>query len=141
MALQLTTFDVADYLGSEEATAEYLSQVMADGDDDELLRTLGHIAKVRGMSQLAKDAGVGRESLYKALSSSSFSTASCCGWRPAAESAVSPGAPGEMALQATAGQKLAVTRAYQKAPLKPNGEVSAYLTPKNCSVPFCSLPG
>jgi probable addiction module antidote protein len=41
--------------------------VMADGDDDELLRALGHIAKARGMSQLAKDAGVGRESLYKAL--------------------------------------------------------------------------
>jgi len=67
MALQLTTFDVADYLDSEEAIAEYLSQVMADGDDDELLRALGHIAKARGMSQLAKDAGVGRESLYKAL--------------------------------------------------------------------------
>jgi len=67
MALQLTTFDVADYLDSEEAIAEYLSQVMADGDDDELLRALGHVAKARGMSQLAKDAGVGRESLYKAL--------------------------------------------------------------------------
>ena len=67
MALQLTTFDVADYLDSEEAIAGYLSQVMADGDDDELLRALGHVAKARGMSQLAKDAGVGRESLYKAL--------------------------------------------------------------------------
>lgn len=67
MALQLTTFDVADYLDSEEALAEYLSQVMADGDDDEFLRALGHVAKTRGMSQLAKDAGVGRESLYKAL--------------------------------------------------------------------------
>jgi len=67
MALQLTTFDVADYLDNEEAIAEYLSQVMADGDDDELLRALGHVAKARGMSQLAKDAGVGRESLYKAL--------------------------------------------------------------------------
>ncbi len=42
---------------------------------------------------------------------------------------------------ATGGQKLAVTRAYQNAPLKPNGEVSAYLTPRNCSVAFCSLPG
>jgi probable addiction module antidote protein len=40
---------------------------MADGDDDEFLRALGHVAKARGMSQLAKDAGVGRESLYKAL--------------------------------------------------------------------------
>ncbi|SEI38064.1 addiction module antidote protein [Frateuria terrea] len=67
MTLQLTTFDMADHLDSEEAIAEYLSRVMADGDDDELLRALGHVAKARGMAQLAKDAGVGRESLYKAL--------------------------------------------------------------------------
>lgn len=67
MALELTTFDIADYLDSEDAMAEYLSQVMADGDDDELLRALGHVAKARGMSQLAKEAGLGRESLYKAL--------------------------------------------------------------------------
>lgn len=67
MTLELTTFDILDSLDSEEAIAEYLSQVMADGDDDELLRALGHVAKARGMAQLAKDAGVGRESLYKAL--------------------------------------------------------------------------
>lgn len=67
MTHQLTTCDLTDQLDSEEAIAEYLSQVMADGDDDELLRALGHVAKARGMSQLAKEAGVGRESLYKAL--------------------------------------------------------------------------
>jgi probable addiction module antidote protein len=67
MTLQLTTFDLVDQLDSEEAIAEYLSQVMAEGDGDELLRALGHIAKARGMSQLAKEAGLGRESLYKAL--------------------------------------------------------------------------
>jgi probable addiction module antidote protein len=67
MPLELAIFDIADYLDSEEAIAQYLSQVMADGDDDELLRALGHIAKARGMAQLAKDAGLGRESLYKAL--------------------------------------------------------------------------
>lgn len=67
MTLQLTIFDITDHLDNEEAIAEYLSQVMADGDDDEILRALGHVAKARGMSQLAKDAGVGRESLYKAL--------------------------------------------------------------------------
>lgn len=49
--------------------------------------------------------------------------------------------PGRRSSMATTGQKLAVTRAYQNAPLKPNGEVSAYLTPRNCSVAFCSLPG
>lgn len=67
MTLQLTTFDILDTLDGEDAISEYLSQVMADGDDDELLRALGHVAKARGMAQLAKDAGVGRESLYKAL--------------------------------------------------------------------------
>jgi probable addiction module antidote protein len=67
MTLQLSTFDLTDHLDSEGAVAEYLSQEMADGDDDELLRALAHVAKARGMSQLAKEAGVGRESLYKAL--------------------------------------------------------------------------
>jgi probable addiction module antidote protein len=50
MTLQLSTFDLTDHLDSEEAVAEYLSQVMADGDDDELLRALAHVAKARGMS-------------------------------------------------------------------------------------------
>jgi probable addiction module antidote protein len=60
----LPTFDMADHLDSDEAVAEYLSQVLTDGDDGELASALGHIAKARGM---AKDAGIGRESLYKAL--------------------------------------------------------------------------
>ncbi len=63
----LPEFDMADYLDSDQAVAEYLSQVLADGDDSELARALGHIAKARGMTQIAKDAGIGRESLYKAL--------------------------------------------------------------------------
>lgn len=63
----LTSFDIADYLDNEEIIAEYLSQVLEDGDSDELLRAIGHIAKARGMTQLAKDTGMGRESLYKAL--------------------------------------------------------------------------
>lgn len=67
MKKQLIPFDMADYLDSDEAIAEYLSQVLADGDQDELLEALGHIAKAKGMAQIAKDAGVGRESLYKAF--------------------------------------------------------------------------
>ncbi|MBU6503961.1 MAG: putative addiction module antidote protein [Burkholderiaceae bacterium] len=63
----LPVFDMADYLDSDEAVAEYLSQVLTDGDDSELAHALGHIAKARGMTQIAKDAGIGRESLYKAL--------------------------------------------------------------------------
>ncbi len=67
MKKQLTPFEMADYLDSDEAIAEYLSQVLADGDQDELLEAIGHIAKARGMAQIAKEAGVGRESLYKAF--------------------------------------------------------------------------
>ena len=63
----LLDFDMADHLDSEEAIAEYLSQVLADGDTDELIHAIGHIAKARGMSQIAKDSGLGRESLYKAF--------------------------------------------------------------------------
>jgi len=51
--------------------AEYLSQVLADGDTDELLVAMGNIAKAKGMSQIAKDTGLGRESLYKAFKSNS----------------------------------------------------------------------
>lgn len=65
--IDLIPFDMAELLDSKAAMAEYLSQVLADGDTDELLRALGHIAKARGMSQIAADAGLGRESLYKAL--------------------------------------------------------------------------
>jgi probable addiction module antidote protein len=67
MSSKLTTFDLSDYLDSEEAIAEYLSQVIADGDTDELLRALGYIAKAKGMAEVARAAGVGRESLYKTL--------------------------------------------------------------------------
>lgn len=63
----LPEFDIVDHLDSDAAIAEYLSQVLTDGDDGELAHALGHIAKARGMAQIAKDAGIGRESLYKAL--------------------------------------------------------------------------
>ncbi len=63
----LHAFDMSEMLDSDEAVAEYLSQVMADGDADELVAALGHIARARGMAQIARDAGLGRESLYKAL--------------------------------------------------------------------------
>jgi len=64
---QATEFDLSDYLTSEEDIAEYISQVLAEGDSEELLRAIGYIAKARGMTQLAKDTGLGRESLYKAF--------------------------------------------------------------------------
>ncbi len=61
----LTTFDVSQYLDSKEMMAEYLSQVLQDGDTNEILNAIGAIAKAKGMSQIAKDTGLGRESLYK----------------------------------------------------------------------------
>jgi len=67
MSVKTTRFDVVDYLDSEEAIQEYFAQVMEDGDTNEIIRALGYIARARGMTQLAKDSGLGRESLYKAL--------------------------------------------------------------------------
>ena len=64
---KLKSFDITRHLDSEEAMAEYLSQVLEDGDNAELIRALGHIAKAKGMATVAKDSGLGRESLYKAL--------------------------------------------------------------------------
>ncbi|HHC11300.1 MAG TPA: putative addiction module antidote protein [Campylobacterales bacterium] len=67
MSNELIPFDITEYLDSEEAIAEYLSQVLEDGDNDEFIRAIGHIAKAKGMAQIAKDTGLGRESLYKAF--------------------------------------------------------------------------
>ena len=68
---KLTTFDASQYLDSKEMIAEYLSQVLMDGDMDELLEAIGNIAKAKGMSQIASDTGLGRESLYKTFSAGS----------------------------------------------------------------------
>ena len=68
---KLKAFDITRHLDSEEAMAEYLSQVLEGGDNDELIRALGHIAKAKGMATVAKDSGLGRESLYNALSAGS----------------------------------------------------------------------
>ena len=65
--MNLTRFDVTKYLGDEEAIAEYLSAVLEENDPALYLAALGDIAKARGMSQVAAKAGLGRESLYKAL--------------------------------------------------------------------------
>ena len=59
---------MANYLRDEEDVAEYLRQVLEDGDPAELAGALGSIARARGMTQLAKDTGLSRESLYRSLS-------------------------------------------------------------------------
>jgi probable addiction module antidote protein len=60
-------FDAADYLDSEEVIAEYLNVALASEDPDLFLQAIADVAKVRGMAKLAKDTGLGRESLYKSL--------------------------------------------------------------------------
>ncbi len=69
MTTSYAAFDAAAYLDNDEVIAEYLSACIEDGNPDVFLAALGDVAKARGMAQIAKDAGLGRESLYKALSS------------------------------------------------------------------------
>ena len=64
---KLIPFDAARYLDSDEAVAEYMTAVLEAEDPDLLLLALGDVARAKGMAQVAKDAGLGRESLYKAL--------------------------------------------------------------------------
>ncbi len=65
--LKLVAFDAARYLDDDAAIAEYMTAVLETGDADLLLLALSDVARARGMAQVAKDAGLGRESLYKAL--------------------------------------------------------------------------
>ena len=68
---KVTKFDITQYLDNKAMIAEYLSQVLEDGDMDELFEAIGNIAKAKGMSQIAADTGLGRESLYKTFQSGS----------------------------------------------------------------------
>ena len=63
----LPEFDVAEWLPDEAAVAEYLTVVMEENDPAALAKALGTIARARGMSEIAANAGIGREALYKAL--------------------------------------------------------------------------
>jgi probable addiction module antidote protein len=67
MAIKTQPFDAATYLDSDEATAEYLTAALETGDASFIADALGVVARAKGMTQIAKDAGLGRESLYKAL--------------------------------------------------------------------------
>jgi probable addiction module antidote protein len=65
--VKTATFDAADYLNDEETIAEYLTAALEDPNPDVFLSAVRDVARARGIAQLAKDAGLGRESLYKAL--------------------------------------------------------------------------
>jgi probable addiction module antidote protein len=61
-------WDAAEHLENEEDMAAYLEAALEDGDPALVAAAIGDIARARGMAQIAKDSGLGRESLYKALS-------------------------------------------------------------------------
>lgn len=65
-----SAYDTADYLKTEEDIALYMEAVMEEGDDDPhfIAQALGDVARARNMSQLARETGLTREGLYKALS-------------------------------------------------------------------------
>ena len=64
---KLIPFDAARYLTDENAIAEYMTAVLETENTDLLILALSDVARAKGMAQVAKDAGLGRESLYKAL--------------------------------------------------------------------------
>jgi probable addiction module antidote protein len=61
-------WDAADHLTSPEDMAAYLEAALEDGDAAVIAAVLGDIARAKGMTSVARDTGLGRESLYKALS-------------------------------------------------------------------------
>lgn len=67
---ELRTFDPAAYIETEEDQAEYIAAALESGDPDAVRDALNVVARVRGMTDLAKAADLNRESLYKALGTS-----------------------------------------------------------------------
>lgn len=65
---QTRTYDTAEYLKTDDDMAAYLDAALQDGDPALVAAALGDIARAKGMAQLARDTGLARESLYKALS-------------------------------------------------------------------------
>lgn len=68
MAIETEPFDAAEFLTSPESQMELLGDAFDSGDATYIAHALGVIAKAKGMTSVAKDAGVTREALYKALS-------------------------------------------------------------------------
>lgn len=64
---EMPRFDAADYLSTPEARADYLAAALEEGDASEIRRALNTVARSLGMTSVAEAAGLGRESLYKAL--------------------------------------------------------------------------
>lgn len=63
----VTEFDASAFLDDEEVIAEYLTAALEDENPDVFLAAVGNVAKARGMTAIAESTGLGRESLYKAM--------------------------------------------------------------------------
>jgi probable addiction module antidote protein len=68
MAVKTTRYDTAEYLDSERKIAAYMDAVLEQGDASLVTHALGVAARARGMAQIARETGLSRESLYRALS-------------------------------------------------------------------------
>ncbi|MGL5117245.1 MAG: addiction module antidote protein [Beijerinckiaceae bacterium] len=65
--LGLAPFDPAEFLTTPDRVAYFLEAVFEDGDGDEIKQALGVVARAKGMTKIAKETGLTREALYKAL--------------------------------------------------------------------------
>ena len=68
MTIKTSKFDAADYLDSPAMIAAYIEAALEDGDPKTISMALGDLARAKGMANVAKDAGITREALYKSLS-------------------------------------------------------------------------
>lgn len=67
--MKIKKFDVVDFLGSDEAIIEYLNAALEEGDSDFFVKAVGDVARAKGMMKVAKTTGLGRQNLYRSLSS------------------------------------------------------------------------
>ena len=67
MSIKTAPFESAKFLDSEEAVSEYINAALEEDDPDVFLMALANVIKARGVAKIAAEAGLGRESLYKAL--------------------------------------------------------------------------
>ena len=66
--MELKKFDVVDFLDSDEALVEYLNAALAEKDPKQFAKALGNVARAKGMTSVSDVSGLGRQSLYRALS-------------------------------------------------------------------------
>lgn len=67
MPIETRPFDASEFLGSAEAQAEFIRAALESGDRAHIGRAIGIVARARGMGEIAKAAGLSRESLYRSL--------------------------------------------------------------------------